>query len=199
MDGLESYLFELTSGDDQRAEAAAEKLALFGNEALAALLPLLADERTDQRWWAVRTLANIHNGEASLHLIQALNDPDLSVRQCAALGLHQCAAQERTGCQGDEAIQALIAAMSEQDHLLVRLAANALVSIGAPAVPALIEQLENAAQLVRLEAVRALALIGDPRAIPVLFDALESDSALADYWANEGLERMGVGMVFFKP
>jgi len=44
-----------------------------------------------------------------------------------------------------------------------------------------------------------LALIGDPQTIPALFAALQEDSALMEYWANEGLERMGVGMAFFKP
>lgn len=184
-------LLALTSGDDQRAEFAAQQLGNLGSEALDALLPLLSDDDPDNRWWAVRTLANIHTGEATKQLILALEDPDLSVRQCAALGL--------SGRPEDDAVQALIMAMSEQDHLLVRLAANALVSIGALAVPALLEQLEEAAQPVHLETLRALALIGDTRAIPALFETLESDSALADYWANEGLERMGVGMMFFKP
>ena len=44
-----------------------------------------------------------------------------------------------------------------------------------------------------------LAKIGDERAIPVLFEALDDSSALIEYWASEGLEKMGVGMVFYKP
>jgi HEAT repeat protein len=51
----------------------------------------------------------------------------------------------------------------------------------------------------RIQAARALALIGDTRAIPELFNALDGDSALLEYWAGEGLEKMGVGMVFFTP
>ena len=39
----------------------------------------------------------------------------------------------------------------------------------------------------------------DTRAIPALFKALEDESAIAQYWADEGLERMGVGQVYFKP
>jgi len=50
-----------------------------------------------------------------------------------------------------------------------------------------------------VEAVRALAKIGDQRAIPALFEALDDNSALIEYWASEGLEKMGVGMVFYKP
>jgi HEAT repeat protein len=89
--------------------------------------------------------------------------------------------------------------MGSQDALLARLAANALACTGADAVPALLEVLEKGEQALRLEAARALAHIGDERSIPALFKALDEDSALMEYWANEGLERMGVGMVFFKP
>jgi HEAT repeat protein len=47
--------------------------------------------------------------------------------------------------------------------------------------------------------VRALARIGDQRAIPALFRALDDESALIEYWATKGLEDMGVGMIFFEP
>ena len=30
-------------------------------------------------------------------------------------------------------------------------------------------------------------------------NALDDSSALIEYWAGEGLEKMGVGMVFYKP
>jgi HEAT repeat protein len=79
------------------------------------------------------------------------------------------------------------------------LAGDALVAIGSPAVPALLEVLQAGVHPARLEAVRALARIGDERAIPALFTALDDSSALIEYWANEGLERMGVGMVFYRP
>jgi hypothetical protein len=32
-----------------------------------------------------------------------------------------------------------------------------------------------------------------------MFAALNEDSALIEYWANEGLDRMGVGMKLFAP
>jgi HEAT repeat protein len=151
----------------------------------------LHSSEADFRWWAVRALAEIPAEESAPLLIQALNDPHLAVRQCAALGLSR---------QPDErAVPALVEAMSSDDALLARLAANALASTGGEAVPALLEVLENGSQPMRLEAARALAMIGDTRSIPALFNALDGDSALLEYWANEGLERMGVGMMFFKP
>jgi HEAT repeat protein len=124
-------------------------------------------------------------------LIQALADEELSVRQCAALSLSKRS--------DGRAVPALVEAMRSKDALLARLAANALACTGAEAVPALLNVLENGTQPMRLEAARALASIGDQRSIPALFKALGEDSALMEYWANEALERMGVGMVFYKP
>jgi HEAT repeat protein len=188
---LHNLLIELTSGDDQRAEAAALRLAAQGTAALATIRALLAAPQVDARWWAARALAEVPGEETAPLLIQALDDPDPHVRQCAALGL----------CKRPDgrAVPALVEAMGSQDALLARLAANALACTGADAVPALLEVLEKGEQALRLEAARALAHIGDERSIPALFKALDEDSALMEYWANEGLERMGVGMVFFKP
>jgi HEAT repeat protein len=59
--------------------------------------------------------------------------------------------------------------------------------------------MQNGSQAARLKAVRALALLEDQRAIPILFQALDDESALVAHWADEGLQRMGVGMSFFKP
>jgi HEAT repeat protein len=191
MDALHHLIAELTSGDDRRAEAAAQSLAAAGEIAASALELLLSSPESDTRWWAVRTLAEIPTQQSADKLQQALSDPDAAVRQCAALA---CGKR-----RAPSAVPALLQAMHDGDSLTARLAANALVAIGAPAVDALADLLKSAPQSVQLEAARALALIGDPRAIPALFNALDGDSMLLEYWANEGLERMGVGMAFFKP
>jgi HEAT repeat protein len=96
-------------------------------------------------------------------------------------------------------VPALIASLQDGDSLVVRIAANALVASGSMAVPALLQAARDGSQKSQMEAMRALALIGDQRSIPLLFEALDSDSMLMEYWANEGLERMGVGMIFYKP
>ena len=52
----------------------------------------------------------------------------------------------------------------------------------------------------RVEAIKALAEIKDPRCIEAFFLAIQNgDSPLVEYWADQGLERLGVGMSFFKP
>jgi HEAT repeat protein len=124
-------------------------------------------------------------------LVKALRDPDPGVRQCAALALrHQ---------PSSLAVPDLVAMLSAEDRLLSLLVADALVAVGKDAVPALLEVMQNGSRAARLEAARALALIGDTSSIPALFAALDDRSALVTYWAEEGLSRMGVGMSFFKP
>jgi hypothetical protein len=47
--------------------------------------------------------------------------------------------------------------------------------------------------------LRALAEIKDHRAIPVMMKVMEEDSALLQHWAKEGLDRLGLDMVYMKP
>ena len=60
------------------------------------------------------------------------------------------------------------------------------------AVPPLIELTKSAPQSARIHALRALAEIRDHRAIPAMMQVMEEDSALLQYWAREGLERLGL-------
>ncbi len=193
MTSLAERLADLLSGDLDRAEAAAAALPADNAEAaFAALLPLLQDENEDTRWWAVRALAGFTTPAASEQLTAALGDASASVQQCAALALSQ-----RSWAASVPALAALLAS---RDSLLSRLAGDALVAQAGEAVPALIAALEGSTSpSARVEAARALALIGDTRAIPALFKLLDSESALLEHWASEGLQKMGVGMAFFKP
>lgn len=186
-----NLLNQLTSGDDQRAEAAALALADFGVKILPSLQGLLHSPDPEVRWWATRALAELNTPQVAPLLIKSLQDGDKTVRQCAALALSYR--------PHDTAITYLIAVLNDPDRLLAHLAADALVASGAAAVPALLKVMQSDLQAARLEAVRALALIGDTRAIPALFTALDEGSALIEYWADEGLQRIGVGMTFFKP
>jgi HEAT repeat protein len=79
------------------------------------------------------------------------------------------------------------------------LACSALVVIGKPAIPSLLEIPKDAPQTARINATRALAEIADHSAIPALMAALEDDSVMIQHWAEEGLERLGLDMVYLKP
>jgi len=198
----DDWLVQLACGDDARAARAVEQLAALPPEeippVLIGLYEMLHAPDVDRRWWAARTLAEIHDPRVPEWLADMLSDPDPSVRQCAALGLRINPAAQ--------AVPALVEALHDHDPLVARLAGEALSAVGEPAVPSLIEILQTTSQIpvrtaahARREAARTLAAIGDPRAVPALYSVLQDDSALLVYWAEQGLERMGVGMVFFKP
>ena len=187
---LASLLHGLVSGDETRAENAVTALVDLGEDAIPALLDLTHSPDADSRWWAVRTLAQSPLSRTEW-LVPFLNDPAPEVRQCAALGL---------AVKPDEsAIQPLIRALSDEDGMVGSLAVNTLVRIGSAAVPSLIEVVKNEKQSARIHALRALAEISDHRAIPVMMKVMDEDSALLQHWAQEGLERLGLNMVYIKP
>jgi HEAT repeat protein len=187
---LQDLLSDLTSGSETRAERAVPNLIDLGEEAIPALLDLTRSSEVDHRWWGLRVLAQSPHSQAEW-LVPFLNDPAREVRQCAALGL---------AIKPDEsAIQPLVQALSDQDSMVSSLAVNALVKIGKVAVPSLIEVVKNAPQSARIHALRALAEIRDHRAIPVMMKVMEEDSALLQHWAKEGLDRLGLDMVYIKP
>lgn len=187
----QKLLSELLGGDDRRAEAAACQLSSHGVSAIPALRDMLASADPETRWWALRSLAEINHPQVPPLLPPSLHDPDPAVRQCAALALRQQPTPQ--------AVPDLVDLLDAEDRLLAHLAADALVASGSDAVPPLLDIMENGPQPSRLEAVRALALLEDQRGIPVLFHALDDESALVTHWADQGLQRMGVGMAFFKP
>lgn len=190
------FFADLTSENESRAGAAAEQLEqLSAAEAqkwlddLAHRPPVLA---ADARWWLTRAAAGLPaEVEATPFLTTALKDAEAAVRQCAAVGL-----RER---RSPLAVPALIDALADPDELVRRLCSDALAAIGTDATPALLEVFQSGPLPARIAVARALAKIGDHRSIPALIAALDDDSALIEYWANAGLERMGVGMSFFSP
>ncbi len=190
MSNLDELLADLTSGDEARAEGAVPGLVELGDEAFPALCGLLNSADADKRWWALRVLAQSPQSRAEW-LLPLLNDSAPEVRQAAALGL--CSHPDET------AIRPLVRALSDADSMASSLACNALVEIGKPAVPSLLEISKDAPQMARINATRALAEIADHSAIPALMAALEDDSIMIRHWAEEGLERLGLDMIYLKP
>lgn len=194
---LEDLLKDLASGDETRAEDAVPDLIALGEVAIPALKDLSHSPDPDARWWAVRVLAASPHCRAD-ELVPFLEDPAPEVRQCAALGL--------AGKPDESAVPPLVRALGDGDSMVASLAANALVKIGSAAVLSLIEAVKlrpeterNRTQSQRIHALRALAEIRDHRAIPVMMQVMQEDSALLQHWAQEGLERLGLDMVYIKP
>jgi HEAT repeat protein len=154
------------------------------------LQDLTGSSDVDHRWWSLRVLAQSPQVQAEW-LVPFLSDPAREVRQCAALGL--------AIKPSESAIQPLVRALSDEDGMVSSLAVNALVKVGSSAVPALIEVVKDAQQSARIHALRALAEIRDHRAIPVMMKVMEEESVLLQHWAKEGLDRLGLDMVYIKP
>lgn len=182
----------IAEGNDARAEETALQAgAALGNSLLPVLREWQNSPERDRRWWAARTLAAVGTPKAVEGLLAALQDPDPDVRACAVVGL--------AALRPAEAVGPLVARLSDPSACVARLAADALARIGAPAVPALIAALQEGDTVTRIGAARALSIIGPEEAVPALCAALDDPSALVTYYAEEALDKMGVGMVFFEP
>lgn len=191
MSELKLLLDDLTSGDEPRAEAAAVQFVSLGKPALYALASLIASKDADIRWWALRAISEFDSRRTPNLLLLGLDDADPEVQACAALGLRRHPTER--------AIPKLVDLLGNEDQLLSRLGRDALVAIGKPATMGLTQVIEDEAQThrARLEAVRALAEIGDPDSIGTMFKVFQEEAGMIQFWAEQGLERMGVGMVFF--
>lgn len=86
---------------------------------------------------------------------------------------HLAAAQDTT------AIATLITVLGYNNPGAAVAAVDGLAALGSAAVPALLEQIDGYNYGARAWAIRALALIGDPRALPVLLDTAKGDFALS--------------------
>ncbi|MFN8383613.1 MAG: HEAT repeat domain-containing protein [Anaerolineales bacterium] len=187
---MKELLADLTSGDDERAEKAIPAITDLGSAAIPALLDLTHSEDVDSRWWAVRALAASPHTR-TVDLLPLLSDSAPEVRAATALAL----------CHHphEVAVEVLIRALSDEDALTAGLAGNALVKIGSPSVPSLLKVMNEAPIGIRIVVLRTLSEIRDHRAIPVMMKCMSEESAFLQYWAQEGLERLGLDMVYMKP
>ena len=191
MADLEQLLADLTSGDDARAEAAVPALTVHGEEAIHALIQAMDSPVSDHRWWVIRALAEFDHPKAREAIGRGLTDPDPAVRHCAALALQQNPTSN--------ALLELIDLLASNDRMLARLASDALASLGEAAVSSLDQAARDEDPAVRIEAVRALANMEHPDAIGPLFKSIDDSSSMVCHYAEEGLDRLGIGMAFFNP
>jgi HEAT repeat protein len=190
MSDLPSLLADLKSGNDDLAERAVSQLVALNKEAIPALLILREAENEDVRWWAFCALAQMPEADVTW-FFPGLQDSSGAVRESAAMALNLH--------PHPSVVSRLIVALDDTDRLVATLATNALIGIGRDSTPELISTMENGTPAARIEATRALSEIRDPRAIPAFMNVMENDSVLVRYWAEQGLENLGVGMVYFKP
>lgn len=190
MTDLAQLIEDLKSGDEQRALPSIANLKLHNKRAIKALRDLQQSSDPDHRWWAAYGLSGFDDRDARAGLIAALQDPAISVRQCAALGLRLNPTTK--------AIDGLVTALQSSNVLLSRLAGDALAAIGPKSIRALQPLTRSPNPHVRIQAVRALAHMDHPDAIGPLFACVQDPSSMVVYWVEEGLDRLGVGMSFFE-
>jgi HEAT repeat protein len=193
--GMDDLLQAILSGQDERASVALPALAAIDHaRVVSELAGQLLEANADGRWWIARTLATISTPQSAATLIQMLNDPDSDVRACAALALG-----ELHTITGEESAEALAAHLADESAHVAEVCTAALGRIGAAAVPTLLRALEQGVPVERIRAAKALVPIESHEAIPALVQALDDGDAIVTFYAQDALERMGVGMVLLQP
>jgi hypothetical protein len=159
--GLEPLLESLRDDDKSvrwRAVLALGEMRSEHRDAIFALVDALDDSDQGVRWAAAASLGKTGPParDAVPALAGALNDPDDAV-----LRWHAAAALTQIGPVAKEAVPALIGAL--KDERVREQAGEGLVKIGLPAVPALLEALQDDNESVRWHAANALTRIGIDR------------------------------------
>ncbi|RZM81938.1 HEAT repeat domain-containing protein [Leptolyngbya iicbica] len=89
------------------------------------------------------------------------------------------AVRSLAAAQSPEAVTTLITVLGFNNPGAAVAAVDGLVALGQDAVPALLEQLDGYNYGARAWAIRALSMIGDPRALDVLMETARGDFALS--------------------
>ena len=195
MTRIDHLVDALLSGDDERAEQTIPAIALAdAEEVVSALERRLTRVSPDERWWVARALAAIPTARSVDILARLMDDPHSDVRACAAMALGELHA-----IAGTECAEALAAHLDDENAHVAEICAVSLGRVGVLAVPVLLTRLQAGNALQRIRAAKALVPIESHEAIPALIAALDDESAVVTHYAEEALERMGVGMVLVKP
>ncbi|MEK7232287.1 MAG: HEAT repeat domain-containing protein [Elusimicrobiota bacterium] len=196
--------------DDELADAAAKALGKMGSAAKEAVPALIERFKEDGQFrsrssLAIEILSKI-GSPALPALLEALKDPNASVRRCAAESLGGISPATKT------AVQALAVALKDDDPNIRTAASMALGKIGPTAkdaVPPLVAALKDQNREVRVAAVSALGDIGPEAAaaVPFLVEGLSashrltpahSSAEMADDWgsnARDALVKIGPASV----
>jgi len=163
---------------DERASVAIELGDLGDREAVPALITALrADEDERVRNWAARSLGKLGDPTAIPALVEAIRLRDTALRAADALGDF-----------GELALDALLAAGDDQDHVVRAMVAFALRRIPSPrSIAALWRYLDDPDGIVRREAIRWLAEFQIRQAIAPIVEKLTDPYWEARYAAADAL------------
>src|SRR5690349_15360678 len=161
-------------------EAIADHFETSG--AIARVSRRLADPRAHRRAEHAALLGDMCSPLAEVPLLQALNDRDPDVRLAAARSLGRLRPRSAAGPLLYALVQGLVPRA---------VAANALIAIGAAALPGIRNLLADDAPDARASAVELLGRLGNPRDGLSLRERLGDDAPLVRRRACEALARLG--------
>jgi HEAT repeat protein len=150
--------------------------------AVARVSRKLADPRAHRRAEHAALLGDMCSSLAEVPLLQALNDRDPDVRLAAARSLGRLKPRTAAGPLLFALVQGLVPRA---------VAANALLSIGAAALPGIRNLLHDDQPAARANAVELLGRLGNPRDSESLRERLGDDAPLVRRRACEALARLG--------
>lgn len=162
--------------DDPQIEVRQAAAEALGETHRSEAIPYLLQALHDPFWWyereqAVNPLldAITKMGPAVVpELIEALGDNEVTVRRLAA--------QLLARIPDERAIEALTDSLYDTHYEVCRASAEALASIGAPALPVLLEALRHPEAWIRQQSVIGLTKLPDPQVLPALLDLLNDES-----------------------
>ena len=200
---LEALLDRIAVGDEEALETLLAFLETRSAGTRVLFLEALAIQDAEQMWEAIMlTLADDDlPAVAPLAEAEAEPEPPRAPPDVVDALLHGPTRQARL-----EAARALaewrdphtvkpLVETFRGDRLVAGAAVEALVEIGAPAVPALIEALRDREAQVRWHAAKALSRLGDVRAAEALIERLDDPNYGVRWLAAEGLVAIGVAVV----
>jgi len=172
-------------------DGAAEALVLQLTAAEPALVALVEEGNTDERWWAVRALAHCGTPNALSALAATLTDEDATLRVVAAMSLGAFSA--RWGAALLPYLSQLAARLADEEGAVRQAAADALFQCGDAPVESLVSVLRfSGHEGARSRAAYGLRKIGTPATVPALFRCLNDSNYLVHTYAYEALDEMGL-------
>lgn len=195
---LEALLERIAAGDEEALETLLAFLETRSAGTRVLFLEALNIEDEEQMWEAIMlTLADDDLPPVAPLAEEEEPEPPHAPPQVVEALRHGPTRQDRLNAaralaewRDPRTVGPLIEAF-HGDRLVAGAAVEALVEIGAPAVPALIEALQDAEAQVRWHAAKALSRLADARATEALINALDDPNYGVRWLAAEGLVAIG--------
>jgi len=162
--------------DDPQIEARQAAAQALGGTKCMEAIPYLMEALRDSYWWYERDQAVNHLLDAIAKmgnavvpsLVEALSDNEGTVKKYGALLLARV--------PDERALEPLSISLYDTHFDVCRASAEALASIGAPALPILLEALRHPEAWIRQQAVIGLTKSRDPQVVPALLNMMNDES-----------------------